>query len=87
MNEEKSIISQEVLTMVDMFDCLDGQRQLELLGILIEKLENGEIELNGRQITSEEVGIDDAYVCCASIQDMISMEGKLPGCQTKGITG
>ena len=53
------------------FDCINGQKQLELLGILIEKLENGEIELNGKQITSEEIGIDDAYACCAIIQDMI----------------
>ena len=86
MDEEKNIISQEVLMMVDMFDCLDGQRQLELLGILINKLENGEIELNGKQITPEEVGIDDAYACYTTIQDMISAEGKLTDHQTLGIT-
>ena len=40
----------------------------------LEKLENGEIELNGKQITSEEIGIDDAYACCAAILDMISVE-------------
>jgi hypothetical protein len=74
MDADNIIISQEVLTMVDMFDCLDGQRQLELLGILIEKLENGEIELNGKQITSEEVGIDDAFASCAIILDLISKE-------------
>ncbi|AFV02312.1 hypothetical protein UNSWDHB_2224 [Dehalobacter sp. UNSWDHB] len=82
MVEEK--ISQEVLMMVDMFDCLDGQRQLELLGILIEKLENGEIELNGKQITPEELGIDDACVCYTTILDMISVEGKLTDHQTQG---
>ncbi|OLN31390.1 hypothetical protein [Desulfosporosinus metallidurans] len=86
MDEEKNIPSQEVLMMVDMFDCLDGQRQLELLGIFIKKLENGEIELNGKQITPEEVGIDDAYVCYSTILDMISAEGKLTDHQTQGIT-
>lgn len=88
MVEEKSDISQEVLTMVDMFDCLDGQRQLEFLGILIEKLENGEVELNGKRITPEEVGIDDAYACCTTIQDMIGVEHrKLSDHQIQGITG
>ncbi len=38
MDEEKNIPSQEVLMMVDMFDCLDGQRQLELLGIFLKNL-------------------------------------------------
>lgn len=86
MDEEKNITSLEVLMMVDMFDCLDGQRQLELLGILINKLENGEIELDGKQISPEEVGIDDAYACCTTILDMISAEGKLTGHQTQEIT-
>lgn len=84
MDEEKNITSLEVLMMVDMFDCLDGQRQLELLGILIEKLENGEIELNGKQITPEEVGIDDAYACCTTILNMISTEDKMTDHQTQG---
>lgn len=74
MDADYMTISKEVLDMVDMFDCLDGKRQLELMGILIEKLENGEIELNGKQVTSEEIGIDDAYACCATIQDMIYPE-------------
>lgn len=74
METDNMTISKEVLDMVDMFDCLDGQRQLELMGILIEKLENGEIELNGKQVTSDEIGIDDAYACCATIQDMIYPE-------------
>lgn len=74
MDADYMTISKEVLDMVDMFDCLDGKRQLELMSILIEKLENGEIELNGKQITSEEIGIDDAYACCAIIQDMIYPE-------------
>jgi hypothetical protein len=74
MDAENSMISQEILTMVDMFDCMNGQGQLELIGILLEKMENEEIELNGKPVTPEEVGIDDAFACCAIIQDMISSE-------------
>jgi hypothetical protein len=37
-------------------------------------MENEEIELNGKPVTPEEVGIDDAFACCAIIQDMISSE-------------
>ncbi len=77
MDEDKTMKSEEVLIMVDMFDCLDGRRQLDLLGIFIGKLENGEIELNGNQITSEEIGIDDSYTCCATIQKLLSVEHKL----------
>ena len=73
MGEEKNIPSQEVLMMADMFDCLDGQRQLEVLGIFIEKLENGEVELEGKTITPEEIGIDDAYYCCTALRNIIGV--------------
>lgn len=71
---ESIIISNEVLALVDMFDCLGGRMQLELLGILMEKLENEEIILNGKAVTPEDVGIDDAFSSCAIMLDMISRE-------------
>lgn len=74
MDSEYVTISKEVLEMVDMFDCLDGQHQLELLGILLEKMENNEIELNGNSVTPEEVGIDDAFATCAIIMDLVYKE-------------
>lgn len=74
MDSENMVISKEVLDMVDMFDCLDGQRQLEFMGILLEKMENGEIELDGKPVTPEEVGIDDAFATCAIIMDLVYKE-------------
>lgn len=73
-SSESIIISKEVLTFVDMFDSLDGHKQLELLGILLEKVENDEVVLNGKSVTPEDIGIDDAFACCATILDIISMD-------------
>ena len=88
MDQDKNVTSHELLVIVDMFDCLDGQRQLELLGIIIEKLENGEIELNGKQIIPEEIGIDDAPACCSIIEVMTKVGGrKLAVQQIQGIIG
>jgi hypothetical protein len=69
---EGNIISKEVMDMEDMFECLDGEKQLEFFGFLLEKLENGEIELHGKPVYPEEIGVDDAYACYATILDMIS---------------
>lgn len=75
MDAENNItISQEVSPLVDMFDCMSGQGQLELIGLLLEKMENEEIELNGKPVTPEDIGIDDTYACCATILDIISRE-------------
>lgn len=71
MDSENITISKEVLDMVDTFDSLSGQKQLELMAILFEKLENEEIEMDGKHILPEDIGIDDAYACCAIIQDLI----------------
>ena len=72
MNAEGSIITKEVTEVLDQFDSLEGDKQLELFGILLEKLENGEVEFKGKPIYPEEIGIDDAYVCYATILDLIS---------------
>ena len=74
MDSENLIITKEVMDMVDMFDSLDGQRQLEFMGILLEKLENGEIELDGKPVNPEDVGIDDAFASCAIIMDLVYKE-------------
>ena len=71
MDMNSSIISKEVLDMMDMFDNLDGQKKLEFLGVLLEKMENGEIELGGKPVYPEEIGMEDAYGCYASILDMV----------------
>ena len=69
---EGNTISKDVLDMADMFDCLEGETQLELIGVLLEKMENGEVGLNGKPVYPEEIGVDDAYTCYATILDMIS---------------
>lgn len=72
MVTEENTISKDVLEMVDMFDCMDGETQLEFIGILFEKMENGEVELKGKPVYPEEIGVDDAYTCYATILDMVS---------------
>jgi hypothetical protein len=69
---EGNIISKEVLDILDTFDCMDGEKKLELFGFLLEKMENGEIEIHGKPIYPEEIGVDDAYACYATILDIIS---------------
>ena len=72
METENYTISKEAADMADMFDCMSGEGQLELLGILLEKMENGEVELAGKPVYPEDIGVDDAYTCYATILDMIS---------------
>ena len=74
MDCDEIIVSKEVITLAGMFDNLDGHMKLELVGILLEKMENEEIELNGTIVTPEEVGIDDAFASCAIILEMITRE-------------
>jgi hypothetical protein len=74
MDSENLTIAKEISDVVEMFDCMDGQRQLEFMGILLEKMENGEIELDGKPVTPEEVGIDDAFASCAIIMDLVYNE-------------
>ena len=74
MDSENLALAKEISDVVEMFDCLDGQRQLEFVGILLEKMENGEIELDGKPVTPEEVGIDDAFASCAIIMDLVYKE-------------
>lgn len=74
METENLALAKEILDVVEMFDCLEGQKQLEFMGILLEKLENGEIELDGKPVTPEEVGIDDAFASCAIIMDLVYKE-------------
>lgn len=71
MDNGKIMVSKEVLDVVDTYDSLPGEKQLELLAIIFERLEDEGIEMYGKHILPEDIGIDDAYACCAIIQDMI----------------
>ena len=69
--EEKTMISSELEEILKSFDKMEGRNQLELLGILFEKLENGEFILENRVISPEDIGVDDAYASYASILDLV----------------
>lgn len=71
MDNEYTNVSKEVLEIEDMFDHLENEKKLELFGILLEKLENREVVLKGKPVSPEEIGIDDAFACCAAILDMV----------------
>lgn len=60
-------MTNEVLDIIELFDRLDGEKQLELLSALLEKMANGEVELKGNPIYPEEIGIDDSFACCSMI--------------------
>lgn len=74
MYAEDYTITKEINEMMEIFDTLDGNKQLELFGILLEKIENGEIEVKGKPVYPEQIAIDDAYTCYATILDLISKD-------------
>ena len=71
MIDDESTVCKEMDEMIDLFDNLDGKKQLEFLALIIEKMENGEIQINGKPISPTEIFIDDGYACCTRILDMI----------------
>jgi hypothetical protein len=72
MNLLDGTVTTQVTDIVDLFDTLNGEKQLEFLGILLEKMENGEIEIMGKPIYPEAIGVDDAYTCYSTILDIVT---------------
>lgn len=71
MESIENDVRKELLGLVKIFEDLSGESKLDFVKIVIEKLENGEIEVNGKEVTSNDIGIEDGYACCRSIVKII----------------
>jgi hypothetical protein len=61
------VLAPEVEALVEGFDSLDGRGKLEFIKLVMEKMENGEVELDDEEVTPWDIGIGDGYECCRAI--------------------
>lgn len=64
---EEKINSNQLENTISRFESLDDSEKLEMIKTIIEKMENGEIEIGGQTIYPSEIGIDDGFACCRAI--------------------
>ncbi len=57
----------EVENLIAGFEALDGKMQLEVIKAILEKMENGEVELEGQAVYPVDIGIEDGYASCRAI--------------------
>lgn len=67
MESIENDVKKELLDLIHKFENLEGEDMLEFVKIVFEKIENGEIVINEKEITSADLGIEDGYACCRNI--------------------
>lgn len=70
MPEEK-VLNEETKELIRNFENLSGESQLDFLKFVIEKMENGEIEINGNPIYPKDIAIPDGYSCLSEIMKLL----------------
>lgn len=64
-------VKKDLLELVGKFENLKGEDMLEFLKIVFEKVENGEIVIGDKEISSVDIGISDGYACCRNIMRIL----------------
>ena len=70
---EERDISREIEGMVAQFEGLEGSKELEFLRVILEKMENGEVEQDGKTVYPRDIGIEDGYGCCGEILRLVAV--------------
>lgn len=70
---DEIIMSNELKNLTQIFENLDGYMQLKFVKVVLEKMENGEIEINGKPISPQDIGIPDGYSSLHKIMNLINL--------------
>ncbi len=71
LETNNEIISPQIIDIANQFDKLDNEKKLEFVKLILEKMENGEIEINGKTIHPGKIGIEDGFACCRAIVKLL----------------